>query len=88
MFNQLPSATNIMASSSPYFTAFFADWIWIVYAAVGVFAAVAFVRFLINVFAGGFHQLTHRTPTVSQNERESKAGSWEASRAMYELHNK
>jgi len=79
-----PEANTIISSSTDYASAWSTEFLPFVYITLGIIASVVLIRFLINVIGGGIS----RVSGISRDERESVPGSWEASRAMYELHNK
>jgi len=55
----LPDPGDILSSSADWANTFFAEWLPVVYIAVGITAAVMFVWLLRNTFINGFHSLTH-----------------------------
>lgn len=88
MFENLPSPTTVIASSSSWANAFVADWMVFVYIGVGVIAAFLFIRFLVGVFLHGMNSLTNwKRNTINEN-KEMVPGSFEASRAMFREHNR
>lgn len=79
----LPNWATIVASSTDYSNGFFTEFLPLIFLVIGIVVAVTLLKFLGGSFIHGIKHLT-----VSNEEREAKAGSWEASRAMFRDHNR
>lgn len=88
MFNNLPSPTVVIASSSQWANAFSSEWMIFVYIGVGVIAAFMLVRFLVNTFMHGLDRLTHHKQIDHTDYGVGSGHAWEDLRDIYNMRNR